>query len=85
MRLNILLRRAPFIVAGIFATTSVAACSRNREYYDPVNNDRHRWDSREEAAYRRWEAEQRYEHMTYDRRQVEQQRAYWTWRHSHPE
>jgi hypothetical protein len=85
MRLNVLLRRAPFVVAGIFATTSIVACAHPREYSDPVYNDSHRWNSREDAAYRRWEAERRIEHREYESRKNQEQREYWTWRHSHPE
>jgi hypothetical protein len=83
MRMHFLLRRAPFIAAAVFATTSAAACTHLREYDDPAYNDRHRWDSREETAYRRWEAERRTEHRSYDRRPADEQRAYWTWRHAH--
>jgi hypothetical protein len=85
MRLNSLTRRLPFILAGIFATTSLTACAHPVEYYDPVYADRHRWDDREDIAYRRWEGERKFEHVEYERRGVEEQRAYWNWRHAHPE
>jgi hypothetical protein len=85
MRLGFLLRRAPFIVAAIVSTASIGACARGAYYDDPVFSDRHRWDSREDAAYRRWETERRIEHIEYSRRVVEEQRTYWTWRHSHPD
>lgn len=83
MRMHLLFRRAPFIVAAIFAFSSISACSHAREYYDPAYNDRHRWDSREETAYRRWETERHSEHVSYDRRNADEQRSYWTWRHAH--
>jgi hypothetical protein len=85
MRINSLIRGAPLIVAGIFATASLASCSHPVEYYDPVYSDRHRWDDRESLAYGRWETEQRYQHIEYERRPVDEQRAYWNWRHAHPE
>jgi hypothetical protein len=84
MRTNFFVRRALFIAASGIASMSFVACSHPRYYDDTVNNDRHRWDSREERAYRRWEAEQRMEHVAYERRAADQQRAYWNWRHSHP-
>jgi hypothetical protein len=85
MRLSSLLRPMPVIIAGIVAIAPATACSRTNEYPDPVYSDRHRWDSREDAAYRRWEAERRTSHMEYERRAVEEQRAYWNWRHAHPD
>ena len=85
MRFKFLLRHAPVFVAGIFAATSLASCAHPTEYYDPVFSDRHRWDDREEVAYRRWETERRIDHIEYQRRAVDEQRAYWNWRHSHPD
>ena len=85
MRPNFLLRRAPLIAAAIMATGTLAACAHPVEYEDPVYTDRHRWDVREQRAYERWEAEQRYQHLEYERREAAEQRAYWTWRHNHPE
>jgi hypothetical protein len=85
MRPGFFLRRAPFVVAAIVASTSVTSCAHPYEYADTAHNDRHRWDSREDAAYRRWEAERRVDHLEFARRNEEEQRTYWTWRHSHPD
>ncbi len=79
-----MLRRAPWLVAAVFATASVTACSHNRDIYDSGFNDHHRWDTREDAAYRRWETERQIQHVEYERRNDQDQRAYWTWRHQHP-
>jgi hypothetical protein len=92
MRLLLLLRPAPLVTAAIVSMGSVAACSRNHDrydpntgYYDTVNNDRHRWDTREDVAYRRWETQRNMQHADYPRRSADEQRAYWTWRHSNPD
>lgn len=84
MRFPRLVRSLAFGLTAMTLTTSLAACARNRDYFDSVNNDHHRWDSREDAAYRRWEAERRMDHIEFERRRAEEQREYWTWRHSHP-
>jgi hypothetical protein len=86
MRLHFPIRRARLIaVAGVLATASLGACTHRNNIYDPTYNDTHRWNAREDAAYRRWEAERRLQHDEYSRRAVDQQRAYWTWRHQHPD
>jgi hypothetical protein len=71
-------------LAAALAIGSVAACSHPYEYNDVAHGDHHRWDSREDAAYRRWEAERRIDHIEFDRRTAADQSAYWTWRHAHP-
>jgi len=72
------------LLAAVLAIGSIAACGRPNEYNDVAFGDRHRWDSREDAAYRRWEAERRIEHVEFDRRAAADQSAYWSWRHAHP-
>jgi hypothetical protein len=84
MRLKLLLRGVPFLAAGVLASASVGACAHRNDIYDVGNNDYHRWDSREDAAYRRWEAERSVQHVEYARRTADEQRTYWTWRHAHP-
>jgi hypothetical protein len=84
MRSRALLNRATLVVATTLAFGSIAACTHPNDYYDVAYNDHHRWDSREDQAYRRWEAERRVEHVEFTRRNADDQRAYWTWRHSNP-
>ena len=87
MTSRILARRVPALMLGGVLTASaatVAACARS-SYYDPVFADRHRWDSREEASYRRWEAERQLQHVEFNARRDEEQREFWRWRHDHPD
>lgn len=84
MRTSRIFFRTSLITATVLSAGSLAACSHPAQYNDAVYNDRHRWDRREEAAYRRWEEQRRLNHIEYERRNVEEQRAYWTWRHSNP-
>jgi hypothetical protein len=70
------------ILFAIAAAGSVGACSHNHDVYDASGN-RHAWNNREDAAYRRWEQERRMTHAEYSRRAAEEQRQYWEWRRNH--
>jgi hypothetical protein len=70
------------VLAASVAT--IAGCT-HPSYYDSVYADTHRWDSREEAAYRRWEAERQIQHIEFRARRDEEQREFWRWRHDHPD
>ena len=84
MRIKFELSRLPIVVAGMLAAGSIAACS-HPNYYDTAYNDYHPWNRSEEFAYRRWETERQIAHVEYVRRSDQEQRAYWTWRHAHPD
>jgi hypothetical protein len=68
----------------MLATATVGACAHPRDFFDAGANDHHRWNSNEDIAYRRWEAERQVQHVEFERRSADDQRAYWSWRHSHP-
>ncbi len=85
MRLKFELSRLPIVVAGMLAAGSIAACSHPNSYYDTAYNDYHPWNSSEQIAYRRWETDRQIAHVEYVQRSAEDQRAYWTWRHAHPD
>jgi len=83
MRSRILWRGLPALsLAASLAT--ISGCARP-SYYDSVYADTHRWDSREDAAYRRWEAERQVQHIEFKTRREDEQREYWRWRHDHPD
>jgi hypothetical protein len=62
------------------------ACHGHRSYrvYDPYYSDYHVWNSNEVNYYHRWAGEN---HRDADRDfrslRPEEQKEYWTWRHSH--
>ncbi len=87
MRTRLFLRSLPAFVIGAASAGSVASISAcaGRSYFDPVYSDTHRWDSREDVAYRRWEAERQFQHVEFATRHEDQQRDYWRWRHDHPD
>jgi hypothetical protein len=41
------------------------------------------WSESERPRYQRWESETRRDHQDYDRRNSDDQRAYWGWRQGH--
>jgi hypothetical protein len=53
--------------------------------YDREHRDYHRWDDREDRAYRSYYVEQRRPYIVYRRMRRPDQRLYWKWRHEHPD
>jgi hypothetical protein len=45
------------------------------------HRDYHRWDRNEGLVYVKWETETHREHREFRARAVEEQKAYWEWRH----
>lgn len=74
-----------FMIAVLLAApVTFGACAGNRiedRVYDPFYGDYHRWNRSELGFYQRWEAEMRRPHVDFGRRPVEDQRAYFAWRH----
>lgn len=70
--------------------TMVAAtgCAEHRyptsnPYYSTPYYGYNGWDAAEQARYREWLAERRYDYIEYNRLSAERQREYWAWRNSH--
>ena len=53
--------------------------------YDPYYTDYHVWGPPEFGFYNQWEVENHYRHRDFKRRPESERRAYWTWRHAHPD
>jgi hypothetical protein len=63
---------------------ALAACaSGGARYYDADHGDYHRWDNTEVTFYSSWETETHRPHVDYARRNADEQKEYWNWRHSH--
>jgi hypothetical protein len=56
-----------------------------RRVYDPWHKDYHRWDEREDRAFRGYFVEYHREYRPYERLKREERRDYWQWRHDHPD
>jgi hypothetical protein len=63
----------------------VAGCAEHATYrvYDPYYSDYHVWDRNEVVYYQRWESETHRDHRDFKARNADEQKQYWTWRHSH--
>lgn len=57
---------------------------RNR-VYDRDHRDYHNWDDNEDRSYRVYLGERHREYHPFVEIRVKEQRAYWKWRHSHPD
>ena len=57
---------------------------RNR-FYDKTHRDYHNWDDNEDHRYRQYLVERHREYHPFIEIKVKEQRAYWNWRHSHPD
>lgn len=53
--------------------------------YDRYHKDYHHWDDREDHAYRGYLQENHREYRPISELKQKDQRAYWNWRHSHPD
>ncbi len=57
---------------------------RNR-VYDRDHKDYHNWDDNEDRSYRQYLQQNHRAHRRFAETNRRQQRAYWNWRHSHPD
>jgi hypothetical protein len=84
-------RKSRFIssvfLAGALASVALGtACGGHHYYraYDPYYSDYHVWDHNEVVYYNQWAAENhRDPHRDFRKLRPEEQKEYWTWRHSH--
>jgi hypothetical protein len=53
--------------------------------YDRDHKDYHNWDDREDHVYRQYLTDNHRAYRTYDHQNRSTQRAYWNWRHEHPD
>lgn len=68
--------------AAFAATLLTTGCTVHAGYYDPYYHDRHVW-SGEVVYYDQWEHETHRDHREFNRRNDEERKEYWEWRHHH--
>jgi hypothetical protein len=56
-----------------------------RRVYDAEHKVYHNWDDHEDAAYRHWLESRHETYVDYQKLDEKRQRAYWKWRHDHPD
>jgi hypothetical protein len=64
---------------------TVEAQSVDIRVYDSHHRDYHNWDDHEDRAYRHYMEQRHIKYKEYQRQSSRRQRAYWEWRHSHPD
>jgi len=69
------------------ATTSALAATHTVviRVFDPYHRDYHRWDTREQRAYRAYLNERHHSYIAYRNQRLTERRAYWHWRHEREE
>jgi hypothetical protein len=76
-----------YLLAAVLAVSmGGAACGGHHYYrvYDPYYSDYHVWNNEEIVFYGQWARENsRDEHRDFRKLRPEEQKEYWTWRHSH--
>jgi hypothetical protein len=67
------------MISAAMSTGCVARASYR--VYDPYYSDYHRCDDHVSTFYLQWEGETRRDHRDFDKRDKDEQKDYWTWRH----
>ena len=57
----------------------------HRKIYDRDHKDYHNWNDNEDRSFRVYLGERHREYRPFAELKVKDQRAYWNWRHSHPD
>ena len=78
--------RLSIILAATVAGAVLSnGCVARVGLYDSDRRDYHRWDDREDRAYRGYRTERHQEYRPMSSLSEEERRNYWQWRHAHTE
>ena len=71
------------LAVAMISTVFSFGCAARASYrvYDPSHEDYHRWDDHEDTFYFQWEGETHRDHRDFDKRDKDEQKQYWDWRH----
>jgi hypothetical protein len=74
-----------FLSAALACSVLGTACAEHHyRVYDPYYSDYHVWNGGEVVYYNQWARENhRDEHADFRKLPADQQKEYWTWRHTH--
>lgn len=72
------------LVVTLLSPVVFSGCAARASYrvYDPGHADYHAWDGNEVVYYQRWEVETRRDHREFKKRNSDEQKEYWSWRHN---
>ena len=69
------------VISFALAAPAVVTGCATHPVYDPAYNDYHVWNSQETGFYVQWERDTHRDHKEFNKRPVDEQKVYWTWRH----
>jgi hypothetical protein len=73
------------LVAPAAITANAAPQSVSIRVYDRDHKDYHNWDDREVHSYNLFRGDHPKYNVTFSKTNHREQRAYWNWRHEHPD
>ena len=76
---------APVATRTVAQEIAVRVDADHHRYYDRDHRDYHEWNDREDRSYRVYLGERHRPFREFHRVSHREQRAYWNWRHSHPD
>lgn len=68
----------------LLAPVAMTGCAGRASYrvYDSDHHDYHQWNGTEEGYYEQWENNNHKQHEDFRKRDADDQKQYWNWRHS---
>ena len=76
---------AMLLLSGLFTGCAGTRIQVGARYYDPGHADYHAWDDNEGVFYNQWTMETHRARKDFGKLKPVDQRAYWQWRHDHPD
>jgi hypothetical protein len=70
------------LTVAFCSAAATTGCKSETVYHDTVTNESHP-RSTEEPIYRQWESNTHREHVDLEKRNSDEQKQYWDWRHKH--
>lgn len=70
------------LLAMALVAPAITGCAVHARVYDPYYHDYHYWPA-EQGYYVQWENESHRQHEDFKKRNKDEQKEYWDWRHSH--
>ena len=75
-----------FLLAAVLAvpviiSSGCAARVETGRVYDPYYSDYHAWNGAEVTYYNQWETQTHRTHEDFSKRNSDEQKEYWNWRH----
>jgi len=72
------------LAAVLISPAAITGCAARASYrvYDPYYEDYHDWDHHEVVYYNQWEHDTHRDHRDFNKRDKDEQKQYWDWRHN---